>query len=146
MTTYEIVTQGSPIIPYNLLVKFPIDNMQAVYKDPFGTALTGQDLQDMFEAAATGTENAVKTQPFFSIQDTSRNVTWQETNLGPNANEPEKTDYSLAQTFTINDAEVSLELQVQSDLTGQDLEDFLQLSSENKRSEFMGNVPWTPIV
>lgn len=143
MTTYEIISQGSPIVPYNLLVKFPINGMTANYTDPMVTGLTGQDRIDLFTTHASNLENVIKDNSFFSIKDLDRDVTWQETLIGVNADDPNKNDYSLAMTFSINNAEITQELQVQSDLTGQDLENFLQQAAENKRLEFMGNVPWS---
>lgn len=143
MTQFTIQSEGSPIIPYTLAVTFPV-NHNAVYLEGVVSNLSGQDFIDQMQARASFVEDSVKTWAEYTIQDTNRNVTLSTIATGsPDAEG--YTPYDLTISFTIENAEVSIPKEAQSELTGQDLTDFLQSKADEAAAEYFSGRPWTPI-
>jgi hypothetical protein len=138
--------EGDPIIPYKLKVTIPI-NHSCEYIDPVvsGLPYPSQDFSDFFDTYARNTENVVKVFPEFTTQDSNRNSTWSVQVVGPNYDDPAKTDYLITQNFTIENAEVEIETNAQTDLTGTDLTAFLQAAADQAAANYLAGRPWTSL-
>lgn len=146
MASFTIVSEGSPIIPYNLNVSFPI-NHTATYVDPVVSDLPypSQAFTDFFNTYVGNTENHVKTWPEFTTQDTTRNATWTVEEVGPFSDDPSKTLYNLTQVFTIENAVVQIPQTALTDLTGDALDNYLQSAANDAEANYFANRPWSPL-
>lgn len=146
MASFTIVSEGSPIIPYNLNVSIDV-NHTATYVDPVTTGLPypSQDFTDFFDIYAANTENTVKNQPEFTTQDTNRNATWSVVFKGVNADDSSKNDYDITQVFTIENAVAEVPQTTQTDLTGSELTAHLQAAADSKEAEYFAVRPWVAL-
>lgn len=122
MASYTILSEGTPIVPVNLQISFPV-NHTVTYTDNVLSDKTGAELQAQFEAYVLDHESQIKQQLEFSTQDGNRNGTFQltETMTGQGG----FVYYDCEYTFTIENAVVTIDRQTQTDLTGTAKDDFL---------------------
>jgi hypothetical protein len=144
MTTYQILSEGDPIIPYTIEVTSPI-NVSATYHQVISTAATGQDFSDLVNSVAESTENVIKAISEFSVQDSSRNALATTSPIGPDPDGSGRTMYDHYTTFTITNAEIKLLASGQSEAEGVELEAYLQGIADSAVSSFRLNVPWTDL-
>lgn len=139
MPQYTIVSQGDPIIPYTLSVTFPV-NCSASYVEGMTTTLSpeSQEFIDLMQSRAVYVEDVLKQQSFFSVQDTSRNVTWSTSQTAAD-------QHDLTISFTIENAEATIPREAQSELTGQALDDYLLSQSSVAEYDFFYERNWIPL-
>jgi hypothetical protein len=139
MATYTVTSEGAPILPINLEITFPVNHtvnlVDAVISNKSGT-----ELEEQFEAYTLNVENQTKESADFSTQDTGRNGTFILTETGPGAEG--YTQYNCAMTFTIENAVVTLERQVQTDLTGTAKDTFLEDYANTTEVNYLAERPW----
>lgn len=142
MANYTVTNQGDPIIPYELDVEFTVN--RSVTENSTWVTATPYPSTAFSDAVNTHTqnwENAIKTAPEFSTQDTNRNGSWSVVAIGPNYDDPAKTDYALTTACTVENAVVNIPQSMQSDKTGAALDAELQAAADSKESEFYANRP-----
>ncbi len=147
MATFTIVSEGTPIIPYNLNVVINVnhsafENSQWVTATPYPS----QAFSDAVDTHTSNWENAIKTNSDFTTQDTNRNGTWQVEVVGPFPEDESRILYNLVTSCTVENAVAEVSTSTQSDKTGAELTADLQLAADAKEVEFFGNRPaWSPI-
>jgi hypothetical protein len=130
MSTYSITSTGTPNYPLTISIAAPINVSHTYIAD----AVNSQEIDtpafnNIMEIASNAVENAYKTLQEFSIQDASRNQTWTYTANGQDAFG--QNQYKLITSYTITNAIVNLTTQTNSDLTGEELDVFLQSIADN---------------
>lgn len=124
MNTYEVIEQGNPIIPYILKIDLDV-NANCTYTERVATTIPrGSEFNAFFDGYVLNSENAYKSHSDFSTQDENRNATWSVVEIGQNIDFPEKTDYDLIYSFTVNDAVATFNISCQSSQISENLEAF----------------------
>ena len=143
MANYSVQSEGNHIVPYTLQVTDSINITTVISSrvgtaNPFGEAAFNNQMQ----TAATNIENNWKTLPEFSVQDESRNCTWECIN--PEQLEPESEFffYDFNVSFTIQNATLQLTVPVQTDLTGSEKDAYLQSVADTAVSNFKAQNMW----
>lgn len=146
MATYSIQSEGTPILPLTVLVTFPI-NITMGYPSQVGSYHTfgGSEFNAQMDTVADNVENYYKTLPEFSVQDSQRNRTWQCINPVESVDYPGLFIYDMTVSFTIVNAEVQITRQFQTDLTGTELETFLQTEADSAATSYKAEKNWMDI-
>jgi hypothetical protein len=101
MNNLTVLSTGTPIIPYQIQVDLDIQ-ATCNFTERVASTLTGSALNDFFAGYVQQAESVQKTHSDFSTQDETRNATFTLTEIGVNSEDPNKTDYDLNYTFTVN--------------------------------------------
>jgi hypothetical protein len=129
MATYT-ATQGTPTYPYNLNITDNINVSMSVGTNIIESAAEGSpEFLATLQNVITAAENAYKTLPEFTTQDTSRIGTATYVSKGNFA-------YDVTVSFTITNAVLALKAATNSDLQGTDLDNLLQSLADSKVAEF----------
>lgn len=120
MATIVSSTQGTPTYPYSLVIEFPID-ITVSYTQPVGSShIEGSpSFIAQFDSYSLEMEDAIKTHSDFSTQDTNRNYSWEMLDFVDGFG-------NIEVSFTIENAIVTVNHQINSDLTGTALETYKQ--------------------
>jgi hypothetical protein len=147
MANYTITNEGTPIIPYELNVVIDVNHSVSETSTwVTATPYPSQAFSDAVDAHTANWENVAKTTHSFTTEDTNRDGSWSVSVIGPNSEDPAKTDYSLTTTCTIVGAIAEVPQSTQSDKTGVELEAELQAAADAKELEYFTNRPgWTPL-
>lgn len=139
MNSFQIVSTGTPVYPYTIGITAPINVSQELVNSITVPQTEGsQEFLDVLTAYTLNAENAYKTLPEFTTQDTNRNGIFTYVNTGG-------ITYSITMTWTIENAVIELEASTSTDLQGQLLTDYLQILTDNKVEEFKNQWGWTNV-
>lgn len=144
MATYSI-TSEIPFAAIDLNVTFGLDvacsYAQQVQSNNTGAALTAQ-----FEAYAADYENSVKTQSFFTVQDTNRNATFELVEDPTQSPAGEGyTPYICTVSFTIEEVVVLQQTQRTTELTGTAKDEYLSAEADAIEAAFKSERGWTDL-
>jgi len=146
MATYTVQSEGTHIVPYTLLVTFPVNIIMAQSNRVGSThPFESNEFNAQMQIAADNIENYYKVLPDFTVQDQSRNVTWQCINPQESFDLPNLVLYDLVVSFTITNAEAQITITPQSNLTEGDLETFLQAEADNAAMVYKATFNWIDI-
>jgi hypothetical protein len=137
MNSYQIISTGTPIIPYTIGIEANINVSQTLVNTitvPYTEA--SEEFINICQNVVQNAESAYKQLPEFSIQDTSSNGTYSLVNTGA-------FTYEITMTWTIENAVLTLQTSTTTDLQDIALESYLQLVSDNKVDEFKSWANWT---
>jgi hypothetical protein len=129
MNELIILTEGSPIIPYQIQVNLAI-NATCNFIETVASPLNGTELNAFFAGYVENAESVQKTHPEFTTQDGTRNATFNLDLIGVNAEDSSKNDYTLTYSFAVNGIATIYD-SCQSNATGEDFE----LFKEQKKSQ-----------
>jgi hypothetical protein len=136
MATYSVTDISVPTYTYTLEIVAPINVSQLYVNNNINLEEEGSAaFNAIFDLAANNIENAYKTLPEFSVQDTNRNRTWFTVALGSGY-------YDLHTSFTIQNAEITLIRSATTDLEGIAKDDFLQAFADNAITEYKSIYNW----
>lgn len=139
MNNYTIIFTGTPFVPYTIEVTAAI-NVSQTFEQTVGSAHEAGSPAFLaeLETAKQNAENAYKTLPEFSTQDSARNGTF--------TYEPLPTGmYKQTCTWTIVNAEIKLTAQSTTDLLWQALNTHLQEVANLKVAEFKAWANWSDL-
>jgi hypothetical protein len=136
MTNFQITQQGNPTYPITIGIASVINVSQTLVNSVTISETQGTSAFDsVCQSYANNAENAYKTLPEFSVQDSNRNATYTIQSTGG-------LSYDITMSWTIENAELSLSASTQTDLQGQERTDLLQLLAESKVNEFKTQFQW----
>lgn len=136
MSSYQIISTGTPIVPYTIEIESSINvSQQLVNNITIPYDIQSQEFADACALVVSNAENAYKTLPEFTVQDEERIGTYSVVSTGG-------FTYDITMSWTIENATIKLQASTSTDLQGQALDDYLQVFSDSKVSEFKNQWNW----
>jgi hypothetical protein len=142
MTTYTVVNEGNPIVPVNLNVSFPVAVAVSFPEEIFSNK-TEEELATQIQTYIENAEASYKSNSWFSTPDADSSVTCTVDDLGEHL-EPGYRNYRLNISFNLN-ATVTQPLSVQTDLTGEEKDAFLQAQADAFAIAFEAERNWVDL-
>lgn len=136
MATIVETVQGTPTYPYFVTINFPI-NIGVSYTQPVGSPhIEGSaSFIQQFDDYSLEMENAIKTHVDFSTQDEVINYSWEMLDFADNYG-------NVVVSFTIENAIVTANLQVNSELVNTELTAYLQEQADAYEYNYKANRNW----
>ncbi|NOS92462.1 MAG: hypothetical protein HOP30_11105 [Cyclobacteriaceae bacterium] len=143
MTTYTVVNEGNPIVPVNLNVSFLVAVIVSFAEEIFSNK-TDEELDAQCQLYVQNAEASYKSNAWFSTPDESASsVSYTRDDLGAHP-EPGYRNYRLNISFNLN-AVVTQPLSVQTDLTGEEKEAYLQEQADAFAVAFKAERNWVDL-
>jgi hypothetical protein len=143
MTTYTVVNEGNPIVPLNLNVSFPVAVAVSFPEEIFSNKVD-TELDDQCETYVQNSEASYKSNAWFSTPDSNASsVSYTRDDLGLHPEEGYR-NYRLNISFNLH-ATVTQPLSVQTDLTGEEKDAFLQAQADAFATAFKAERNWVDL-